>query len=277
MTYRTAEQQRRRRRRAWLLWGTSPAWLTAVVLGVILSVKVGLNASGIASFEDGDHAAAARTFEAVGVANLVERWKAPFNTGTARYQQGDLWDALDELDHALELVPDPSRCMVQINRALVLEAWGDDEMEQATGIAAEADQLEADIAQDPGVALLAPRTPQELREESQEYAAWAESDYTAAQAARADETCQDEDQMPPEQQQQNEESQDRLGDKADQAEQASQPEQTEEPADGDQTPREQEEQRQEELAQRNAEAEADAEAQRQEENGQGGGSGTRDW
>ena len=57
--------------------------------------------------------------------SIVERWKGPFNEGTAKAAlveetDGSWWGALELLDEALERVPDEQRCMVQLNRA-----WGE--------------------------------------------------------------------------------------------------------------------------------------------------------
>src|SRR5690606_36275986 len=117
----TAEQRRRTRLRHWLLWGTLPLWLTAIVLSLMLIINVTTAQTAIAEYENGDYYSARDRFDGLTERNVIEEWKAPFNLGTTQYRAEHLWSALMALDDALVIVPVEHRCMVQINRALTLE------------------------------------------------------------------------------------------------------------------------------------------------------------
>jgi hypothetical protein len=260
-----AQDRRRRRRRHLLLWGTLPVWATVLVLGFLLMINVGVNRAAIDQFEDEEYRSAVDDFEYLDAFNLVERWKAPFNLGTARYANDNLWGAIEDLDHALRLVPDEHRCMVQTNRALVFEAWGDEEMEWSVESAGWADEAQALVDAGtpyPDDAPWGDATPEELRDDVRMYAGWAADDYALATEARQDPTCSDDSQASADQQEQNQQSQQRLEDKESEAAEAAQdPAEEQQPTPS--SPEQEEQQRQEELDQRTAEAQAQADAERQ--------------
>ena len=275
-----AERARLRRRR-WLLWGSAPVWIAVLVLAAATALGTADARTGQAEFQREQHPAAVRTFERVDDAALVvpgwfEGWKAPYDLGTARSGTGDWWGALDDLDRALDLVPEDeagNRCLVQINRAVVLEAWGDEELADSRALQDDADALERELERDPDAGAWTGTTPEDLRAEARELAAWAERDYADAQEAREDPACS---QQPPPEQQQNDDSKDRLEQKQDEADDASKPEETPDGQPEPSTPEEEEARRQEELAERNDQAESDAEAERQEQ-GEDGSGGSKDW
>lgn len=259
--------EERRTRRRWLVLGALPLWLPVFGLGLVLTVD-DLNArASRAQYESGDYGGAVAGFRVLERLDVVERWKAPFGLGTSRFMDGDRWGALAALDRALAVVPQEHRCTVQINRAVVLETWADEEMAQSAARRAEADALELAVERDPGAAAVAGTTPEALRTQARDLAAWAGADYAMATEARQDPACAEQDE---EAQDRNQQSQQRLEDKQGAAEEQARPEEgQEEPA----SPEEQEAERQRELAERNARAEAEAEALRRQLEGGGGGTG----
>lgn len=288
----TTRQDRRRRRRGrngrrrhryTLLWRTLPLWVLAFVAGLLVLSMVGLNRSGLAHFQDGDYAASADDFGSpVHHLNVIERWKAPFNHGTALYADGRHWDALWVLEDALDLVPDDQRCMVQTNRALTLEAVADEDMEISAESAdyAEQAQVFVDAGEPyPDRSPWGDMTPEELREDARMFADFAKDMYAEAIHARQDPSCSDDSQADAEQQQQNQASVDRLEDKEQEAAEAAQDEEQEREQPKPSSPEDAEQQRRQELGQRNAEAEAEADAERQQRasagdpGGAGGGTG----
>ncbi len=271
----TPLEHRRRVRRRWLLWATLPVWLTVLVLGLHLALMNVVAAVARGQYADGQIGSAALGFTWLKSTDPVEQWKAPFDLGTTFTKGEDAQLGSFYLADALELAPqdDPEiQCMVLINYAIAMEMLGDEELAEAQTRNDWADEaqgyVDAGQAYPPGVPW-GDATPEEIRAEAQEYAAWAKRDYTAATEARA--ACEPEGQDQ-EQQQENSESQERLEDKQQQAQDEEQPEQPE-----DQTGQSEEEKRQQELQERNEEAQAEAERQRQQEQGDQGGSGTKNW
>lgn len=127
-------QDLRRRRRRMLMW-SAPLLLLALLVALKLLSAVVINAAGTSAYEDAAHNTAADRFELLAdVVNVVEPWKAHFNTGTAVYASGDFFNATTDLEIALELVPrspdgEPPagpECDVRTNYSLALEGLGDE-------------------------------------------------------------------------------------------------------------------------------------------------------
>lgn len=276
MSTPTPLERRRRVRRRWLVWATLPVWLGVFVLGLHLALMNVVAATARGQYADGQIGSAVVGFTWLKSTDPVERWKAPFDLGTTFTKGEDPLLGTFYLADALEIAPeDPeTQCMVLINYAIALEMMGDQELADAqtrAEWAAEAQgYVDAGEAYPPGVPW-GDLTPEEIRAEGREFAAWAQRDYDAATEARA--SCEPEGQSE-EEQQQNSDSQERLEDKQQQA-QDSEEQQQEEPQDGSEQA--EEEKRQQELQERNEEAQAEAEHQRQEEQGDQGGSETKNW
>lgn len=266
-----------------LLWRTLPLWGLALVIGPLLVFVSGIDRAAQAHYQNGSFREAAEDFGLVAQLTPTERWKARFNHGTALFRSDRNWDALDALDRALDLVPDEHRCMVQTNRALVLEAQGDQDMEYSAESLDYAEQ--AQVFVDAGLpypddAPWYDATPEELYDDARMWAGFAEDMFVWAREAREDPACADSSQADDAQQEQNQQSMDRLEDKESEAAEAAadpadQEEEQPQPQDAD----EEERQRQQELDERNAEAEAEADADRQQRagtrdpGGPGGGTG----
>src|SRR5690625_4132670 len=140
---RYAEHLGRRRRR--LLWWSLPVVVLVFLVALKLVSATVINIAGISAYDNQNHNTAADRFSYLQVANVVERWKPPFNEGTATYASGDYFGAMGPLDEALELVPkEPEgqprgelECAVRTNYSLALEGLAD----------------EALLAENPGTAL----------------------------------------------------------------------------------------------------------------------------
>lgn len=114
---------RRRRRKLALI--SAPAMLaTAVVALKLLSLPVSAGQAAT-SWEGGNADGTVRAGQAMGVLNMVERWKSPFATGDGHVLRGDYEAARAEFATALELVPADESCKVRVNLVLSLEKLGE--------------------------------------------------------------------------------------------------------------------------------------------------------
>ena len=96
----------------------------ATVAGVKLVTMGWLSNSGVDAYERKDYGAAEVAFERLSIANVVQRWVAPFDLGVARAANDDLTGAESAFRTALRL--DPARCETRFNLAATIEAIGDD-------------------------------------------------------------------------------------------------------------------------------------------------------
>ncbi len=115
---------RRRARRVLFVLGLLPLSLT-LVLVLKVAVMLQLNSDGRDSYEDGEFASADAAFERTLAGNVLERWVAPYDLGTAEYREDDFGAARGHLEEALALAPAEAECRVRINLALAEEALGD--------------------------------------------------------------------------------------------------------------------------------------------------------
>lgn len=141
--FRTTEEIRdarfadelRRKRKLLLLWSL-PVMLIAFLAALKLLSAVALNMAGTSAYEHANHNTAAERFHSLEFFNVVEPWKAHFNQGTAIYAGGDFWNAKEQLEVALDLVPKSAQgeppgkeeCDVRTNLSLSLEGLGDEAM-----------------------------------------------------------------------------------------------------------------------------------------------------
>ena len=115
-------------RKALLLVGLLPA-LVALALAVKVFVMLSHDADGRGLFGDRDYSDAASEFAANDRLNWFEPWVAAFDEGAARHAEGELPEAVERYDSALEDVPEEQECTVRINQALAHEALGDTALE----------------------------------------------------------------------------------------------------------------------------------------------------
>lgn len=123
---------RRPRRRTLLLAGLLPALLVLALLGKVLVMRHH-DSIGRDAFDRGDYPLGQHSFAANRRLNLFERWIAPFDEGTIHHAAGELDDAVDDYETALEVVPGREECTVRINLALAHESIGDALAEQKDG------------------------------------------------------------------------------------------------------------------------------------------------
>ncbi|MBO0920011.1 hypothetical protein J1G42_04135 [Cellulomonas sp. zg-ZUI222] len=119
-----------RRRRRLRRWSAVPVVLLLVFAFTLLLLGPRY-AEARAAYDEDRTWEALELFEELEGFALVERWKGPFNSGTARYRAGMPRLAVEHLDRALELVPDEHRCTVQTNRILALTASEEETTERA--------------------------------------------------------------------------------------------------------------------------------------------------
>lgn len=234
-----AMRRARLRRRTWWLIGTLPVVVALLVLGFKLTFLAPIASFAKGDYDDGAHLDAAGTYGSQRTMNLVEPWKAHFNTGTANARAGDSWatyDAITSLQRSYDLAEDETpeeRCMIQTNLSLTYEISGDDDMAYGDGKAAELAVVEEAIAaRDAGLPydedVLDPYgdgtepDPDVLRQDVQDWYEYAEQSYATAEQIRGWPDCGESEQTP-EQQEQAEAAQQRLQEKQQQA-QDSQPE-----------------------------------------------------
>lgn len=141
-----------RRRRRLLRWSWLPAGLLlGLALNLLLLGPRYTEARGL--YDVGDEWEAIDAFDRQERWAVVERWKASFNAGTARYRAGLYSGAVRYLDEALETVPDEHRCDVQTNRALALLGQEEEDRtraeEQLAFTEALVEALEAQAAGEP--------------------------------------------------------------------------------------------------------------------------------
>ncbi|GIG19890.1 hypothetical protein Cch01nite_06140 [Cellulomonas chitinilytica] len=117
-----------RRRRRILAW-SSPALALCLVGGSTLLLGCGAAEVTRTAFVVGQSRTAARAAELLGLVDLVEPWKAPFDAGTvaaSRARTEPEWRTAERLlREALRSAPPQAQCAVRVNLSAVLEALGD--------------------------------------------------------------------------------------------------------------------------------------------------------
>ncbi|MHC6594715.1 hypothetical protein [Arthrobacter sp. C152] len=120
------------RRRRLLLWSVLPVLLVLCAAAKLLSVGI-LADRAAQAFAAGDPPAVGSAAAALGIANVLEPYKAPFAAGDAAVLAGDFGAARAAFEQALAGVPRGSgdECLVRINLVLVIERLGDDKLRAA--------------------------------------------------------------------------------------------------------------------------------------------------
>jgi hypothetical protein len=120
-----ATNRRRRRIRLWVLIGTLPLTLAALLfVGKLLSMY-GFAHQAISTYVVGDYAGSASAAQGQEFLNWFEPYKAPYNAGTALAGAEELDAARGKLEEALPLASGLDVCAVRVNLALVIERQGD--------------------------------------------------------------------------------------------------------------------------------------------------------
>lgn len=120
MNHRTA----RRRRLRLVIWSALPALLVLAVAAKLLSVGLLGSAAG-ELFRNGQHDELARAASWLGVANIVEPYKAPFASGDAHVLAGEFAAARTDFEAALHAGAGDDECKVRVNLVLSIEKLGD--------------------------------------------------------------------------------------------------------------------------------------------------------
>jgi tetratricopeptide (TPR) repeat protein len=117
------------RRRRLLLWSVLPGLLLLCVALKLLSVGP-LAGQAASAFAANDAHAAGMAAEALQLANILERHKAPFAAGDALVLAGDIGAARLRFEEALNLAPADSAdaCIIRLNLVLAIERLGDDKL-----------------------------------------------------------------------------------------------------------------------------------------------------
>ncbi|MFD6090692.1 hypothetical protein ACFWGN_01080 [Oerskovia sp. NPDC060338] len=305
-----ALRSRRLRRRALLLLLPIPLLVAAIVLGVKLAFLPVIASMGSDDYDAGDYSDAADLFDVQKTMNVVDPWKAWFNTGTARHSSGDDYTAINDLHRAYDLAEgeDPMvRCQIQVNLSISYETSGDYEKITADDYMAQKKALEEALAsraagEDYDATVIDPfgdgneLTPEQVQDDATTWYSFAERSFATAEQVRGWPGCEDRSEQEKEQ---NEQSVQRLQDKQQQAQDA-QPQEPQDPPEGDeqeqpepdQTEEERAEaERQEKLQEQNSEARDDEDQSQQEYQNyyggdepaggtgeeQGGGGSTKNW
>jgi hypothetical protein len=118
------EKRRKILRKRLLLISILPL-LVAFLVGLkLLSLSI-ISSIAKNSYNLGDYSGAAKTYEALLLANWIESYKAPFNTGTSLIGAGDYVSAQKRLEEALPLAPPNRYCDVAVNLSLAIEKQAD--------------------------------------------------------------------------------------------------------------------------------------------------------
>jgi hypothetical protein len=117
------------RRRRLLLWSVLPGLLLLCVALKLLSVGP-LAGQAARAFAANDAHAAGMAAEALQLANILERHKAPFAAGDALVLADDVGAARLKFEEALNLAPADSAdaCIIRLNLVLAVERLGDDKL-----------------------------------------------------------------------------------------------------------------------------------------------------
>jgi hypothetical protein len=117
------------RRRRLLLWSVLPVLLLLCVAAKLLSVGP-LAGQAARAFAANDAAAVGMAAEGLGLADILERHKAPFAAGDALVLSGNFTAARLRFEEALALAPAESAdaCTVRLNLVLAIERLGDDKL-----------------------------------------------------------------------------------------------------------------------------------------------------
>ncbi|MGP0223041.1 MULTISPECIES: hypothetical protein [unclassified Paenarthrobacter] len=112
------------RRRKLALWSLLPALLALAWAAKLLSVGW-LGGYASEAFSSSDREALAVAARWLGVANVVEPYKASFAAGDAKVLAGDFAAARRDFEEALEAGAGDDECKVRVNLVLTLERLGD--------------------------------------------------------------------------------------------------------------------------------------------------------
>jgi hypothetical protein len=117
---------RRRRRRLLLLWSAVPVLILLGMAAKLLSLGL-LAGQAVEAYAAKDPSAVGAAAGGLGLANIVERHKAPFAAGDAKVLAGEYPAARLLFQEALTGVPlgSADECIIRVNLSLAIERIGD--------------------------------------------------------------------------------------------------------------------------------------------------------
>ncbi|MGL3148861.1 hypothetical protein ACSS7Z_00745 [Microbacterium sp. A82] len=131
-----ASNRRRRTVRRWVMIGTLPLTLAALLfVGKLLSMYAFAH-QAVTSYVVADYAGAQAAAEGQEFLNWFEPYKAPYNVGTALAGADELDRARVKFEEALPLANGLEVCAIRVNLALVIERQGDAALDDGDGIGA---------------------------------------------------------------------------------------------------------------------------------------------
>lgn len=128
----------KRRRRRLLLQSAAPVLLAVALAVKLLSVGY-LGSEAAAAFGRGDQAGAASAASGLGIANFVERHKAPFAAADALVLSGEFTGARALFEASLADAPPADECKVRVNLVLSIERLADAAAEATKSVQSAAD------------------------------------------------------------------------------------------------------------------------------------------
>lgn len=120
-----AANRRRRSIRRWVVIGTLPITLAALLFAGKLLSMYGFAHQAISTYVVGDYSGSTAAAQGQEFLNWFEPYKAPYNVGTALAGAEELDGARSKLEEALPLASGLEVCAVRVNLALVIERQGD--------------------------------------------------------------------------------------------------------------------------------------------------------
>ncbi|WLQ06327.1 hypothetical protein [Arthrobacter oryzae] len=125
-----AAAHHRQRRRRLLLVSGAPVLLAAALAVKLLSVGY-LGGEAARSFSRGDQAGLSSAASGLGMANIVERHKAPYAAADALVLRGDFAGARSLFEASLADAPPADECKVRVNLVLTIERLADEAADAA--------------------------------------------------------------------------------------------------------------------------------------------------
>ncbi|MDN5893159.1 MAG: hypothetical protein L0H93_03950 [Nocardioides sp.] len=117
------------------VWGIVPSILLLVFATKVL-LMFGAQSGGESAYSAQRYDDARSEFAGNRTLNAIERWRAPFNEGDARFGSEDYDRAIMDFEAALKHAPADQRCVIRVNIALAHEEIGDAAKEDQNTLAA---------------------------------------------------------------------------------------------------------------------------------------------
>lgn len=120
-----AERRRRRRRRIFVLVAVPLATVMGLAGCKLIAQHIAANVV-ISQYADGNYEGALNTSSQLHWLNVVETWKADYDTGTSLLGAEAYDEARAAFERALDLAAPGEQCPIRANLAITIESQGDD-------------------------------------------------------------------------------------------------------------------------------------------------------